>query len=213
MKWWPRSSRSRRALIGIFFVTIAVCFIHPVVLQPMGAWLNVGGPLATPMRFGYILGGGSDTRPVTAAGLYHAGLIQQIIIPDPPASNGGRCKALSESEIVRAVLKQEGVPANAILVLDGHPASTDEEMATLAQFLRSHDNPEVAIITHDYHTRRTRRSFERQWKPGGLHKSCGLNVVSAPTDGYSAKNWWCTEDGILNYGLEFAKTLRDFLKS
>lgn len=164
------------------------------------------------MRYGYILGGGADARPVTAAGLYRAGLIQEILIPNPPSESLNRCKPLSEVDIVRTVLEQEGVPDSAITVLGGHPTSTEEEMVTLAQFLRDHDAPEIAVVTHDYHTRRTASLLRAQLKLRGLQNRCRISLVSTPTDGYSAKNWWCTEDGLLHYGLEYAKTLRDFLR-
>lgn len=200
-----------RGLALMLVASAAIGFAGPYVLRGAGEWLNIGGPLATPMRYGYILGGGADVRPVTAAGLYRAGLLQEILIPDPPEESFNRCKPLSEGEIVRAVLGQEGVPESAITVLDGQPSSTEAEMALLAQFLQDHAAPDIAVVTHDYHTRRTARLLRAELKLRGLHHRCRISVVSTPTDGYSAKNWWCTEDGLLHYGLEYAKTLRDFL--
>ncbi len=210
--WFP--SRSFRRIIGVSVVIIAVVyFCGPCLLRSAGEWLNVGRPLATPVRFGYVLGGGADVRPVTAAGLFRAGLVQELLVPDPPFERSGRCNSLSESEIVQSVLLQEGVPASNITVLKGNPSSTEEEMVLLAHFLRTHDQSEVALVTNDYHSRRVARLFTNQLKLRGMEKKCEMHVVSVPTDDYSAKNWWCTEDGLLNYGLEFAKTLRDFLKS
>lgn len=208
-------SRFRRirlcGLIGaITFVLI--WYFSPVLLRSGGAWLDVGGPLSTPLRFGYILGGGADVRTVTAAALYHAGLIDQILIPNPPASIPSRSNPLSEAEIVQEVLRQEGVPANAIIVLEGRPISTEEEMAGLAQYLHEHDVAEIAVVTHGYHTRRSRSQLRRHLKARGVGKQCGIFMVSVPTDGYSRDNWWHTEDGLLNYGLEFAKNLRDIVR-
>lgn len=212
MKNWMSSRRFRRRLTAAVIVIVTVWFGGPFSLRVAGQWLDVGGPLATPMQYGYILGGGADVRPVTAAGLYRAGLIQEILIPNPPEESLNRCKPLSDVEIVRSVLEQEGVPESAIGVLDGQPSSTEEEMAMLAQFLQVHAATDIALVTHDYHTRRSVRLLRMELKLRGLENRCRISVVSTPTDGYSARNWWCTEDGLLHYGLEYAKTLRDFLR-
>lgn len=206
---------SRRIRLWGLISTLCILFIWlccPALLRAAGAWLDVGCPFSTPLRYGYILGGGADVRPVTAAALYRAGLIEQILVANPPASMPTRCNPLSEAEIVQEVLRQEGVPATAILVMERRSSSTEEEMADLAQFLHDHDAPAVAVVTHGYHTRRTRSQLYRHLKLWGRGKQCGIFMVSVPTDGYSRDNWWQTEDGLLNYSLEFAKNLRDIVR-
>src|SRR5262245_40270418 len=99
MKNWTSPRRFRCWSIVAVIVVVTVWFAGPFVLRVAGEWLDVGGPLATPMQYGYILGGGADVRPVTAAGLYRAGLIQKILIPSPPEESLNRCKPLSEVEI------------------------------------------------------------------------------------------------------------------
>ncbi|MDP1797024.1 MAG: YdcF family protein [Planctomycetaceae bacterium] len=202
---WFRAGLLLALATGLYFGA-------PWVLSRAGMWLNVGGPLATPMQFGYVLGGGADVRPVAAAALYRSGRVSQILLPNLTSDVPIRCKPLTENELVQAVLLQEGVPMTAVTLIDGAPQSTEEEMAALARFLREQPACSVALITHDYHSRRCERLFRRELELRGLQKTCGISVISVPTDGYSAKNWWCTEEGLLNYGLEFAKTLRDFLR-
>ena len=57
------------------------------------------------------------------------------------------------------------------------------------------------LVTSDFHTRRSRWTFERVFD-GTPHR---LSFVSAPTDGFHPGNWWQLQAGVMTYSSEFAK--------
>ncbi len=201
----------KRLALFVFVAVTAIYFVVEPVLYRAGRLLNVGRPLATPVTFCYVLGGGADLRPIVAAEIYHAGLATQILVPNPPAIEGNVCNANSEKDLIVSVLQQEGVPEEAIVVLEGNPDSTQLEAVAVAQFLHAHGKVKVAVVTHDFHTRRARRMMNREFRVAGIATHVELSMVSVPTDEFGPENWWKFESGLRQYLFEFAKTLRDLV--
>lgn len=201
----------KRLALFVFVAVMAIYFAAEPALYRAGRLLNVGRPLATPVTFCYVLGGGADLRPIVAAEIHLAGLASQILVPNPPVIEGNVCNAYSEKDLIISVLRQEGVPEKAIVVLDGNPDSTQLEAVALAQFLQPHEKVKVAVVTHDFHTRRARRLINREFRAAGIATHVELSMVSVPTDEFGPENWWKFESGLRQYLFEFAKTLRDLV--
>lgn len=104
-------------------------------------------------------------------------------------------------EINRRVLLLRGVPAAAITILPGAAATTYDEAAALAAFLRRKPNAEVLVVTSDYHTRRSRWVFARVLRDRGWQ----VSFVSAPSDGFSIDRWWQSQVGLLAIVTEYLK--------
>ncbi len=156
-----------------------------------------------------VLGGGSTTRPfVAAAQIVQAGLAKKILVPRFGHSQVVReGVADAEDEANRQVALRLGVSSDSIVQLDSVVDSTETEAKSLAEFLDSHPEALVAVVTNDFHTRRTRLLFSR---------ACGdrakqLRFVGAPTDDFDATNWWKFENGVVLYLNEFLKLARAFV--
>jgi uncharacterized SAM-binding protein YcdF (DUF218 family) len=139
-----------------------------------------------------------------AAALIKAGWAKQALLPtvrlSPEAEQG---VVLSEQETTTRVLKARGVPADAIRPLPGECASTADEAAALARFLDAEPAARVMIVTHTYHTRRARSIFRAALG----ERAERVHFLAAPTDGFSADDWWQSEEGFGCYANEYVKLL------
>jgi uncharacterized SAM-binding protein YcdF (DUF218 family) len=168
-----------------------------VVLTAAGSWLDVGERLRQPVDSVFILGGDSDTRPFAAAALIRSGWARQaLIVPTARERDGS-----SHQELLREILAHRGIAAEDIVELPGQVASTRDEARALRQFLERHPGHTVAVITSDYHTRRARAIFTAQ-----LADCAGrVHFVAAPTERFTAANWWQYEQGWKMYVGEYVK--------
>jgi uncharacterized SAM-binding protein YcdF (DUF218 family) len=107
-------------------------------------------------------------------------------------------------EIIRQVLIRSGVSRDAILLLPSTVDSTDQEAQCLADFLAKHPAHRVAVITSDFHTRRTRMLFERACR----QHAANIRYLGAPTDSFDGTNWWMHETGFVYYANEYLKLAR-----
>ena len=196
----------RRFFVGLCAL-IVVYASHPTLLAWAGHWLNVGERLDVPVDCVYVLGGESSTRPFMAAAIYRAGYTRMVLIPEgqPSATDADR-RVLGEHEIQREVLLRRGVPVDAIQQLPGPVNSTRDEARALEKFMATNPTSSVAVVTSDFHTRRTRLIFRRLLRD---HRD-RLHFVATPTDGFGPDSWWYFKDGLIWYVGEYAKLSRDF---
>jgi uncharacterized SAM-binding protein YcdF (DUF218 family) len=198
--WYRRRRIQLRILLALLSATgIMACSGRGILLTAAGAWLDVGEPLREPVDGVFILGGDADTRPFAAAALIRSGWARQALIV-PTAPQPGE---LSHQELLREILLRRGVEADAVVELPGQVASTRDEARALRRFLEQHPDHSVAVLTSDYHTRRTRAIFTAQLA------DCAARVhfVSAPTERFTAANWWHYEQGWKMYVGEYIKLI------
>lgn len=199
----PKSRSRRRSLrLGLALVLAAGLYAtHGWTLPAWGQWLDASEP-PRPADYALVLSGGADTRPFVAAGLYKAGYVRGVLVSrlrsTPDDADG---IVPPEGELVRAVLVARGVPPERVTALPGAVNSTAEEAAALAQFLDDHPGATIAVVTNDFHTRRAGAIFRRALGP----RAAQVYLAAAPTDGFSAADWWTTETGFVTYLGETAK--------
>jgi uncharacterized SAM-binding protein YcdF (DUF218 family) len=171
------------------------------LLPPVARFLDVSEPPA-PADCVYVLGGGLDSRPFAAAAVYKAGLARRVVIPtvrpDADALDG---LGPAESDVTRRVLLARGVPAEAIVQLPGEVNSTADEARCLARYLEDHPGWTVAVVTTDFHTRRTRWIFRRTLGD----RVAGLRLVGVPHERFGPDDWWRHEYGVMTYLDEYGK--------
>jgi uncharacterized SAM-binding protein YcdF (DUF218 family) len=203
-----RHGNRRRQLLLLLGTVAIVYFLSPFVLCRAGRWLNVGERLSSPVDYAFVLGGEATTRPFLAAAIYRAGYARSVLLPEGLAPSEQDEFHLAEHQIQRAVLIHRGVPAEDIIQLPGVVDSTRDEAHVLATFLTTNPQSSVAVVTSDFHTRRTRLIFRRILP---AHRN-QIHFVACPTDGFGPDDWWHYRDGILWYVAEYAKLTREFLR-
>jgi len=105
--------------------------------------------------------------------------------------------------LVIGVLQTRGVSAEAIELLPTTVDSTRDEVEVLGTYLDTHATETVAVVTHDYHTRRTRMLLRTQLGD----RANRVYFVAAPSDEFTQENWWRTEFGFLAYTSEILKLI------
>lgn len=199
----PRRRWRRRLLcLSVLGALLGLAYLlHPLLLSAAGRWLDVSES-PPPVDDVLVLGGESNLRPFVAAALYNKGLAQRVLIttvkPSPAAADG---LLPAETEVIYQVLRQRGVPADAIERLPGEVNSTADEAAALGRYLADKPERTVLVVTTCYHTRRVRWIFRKQLGARADH----LHFFGGPTDGYDTSNWWRSENGTQQYVNEFVK--------
>ncbi len=173
-------------------------------LFPVAAsYLDVGGRPRT-SEFVMVLPGDLKTRPFVAAGMVRHGLARTVIVPTSEPSPLVQDSIIpSHDEAVRRILNIRGVSNDQIILLQVETGSTWNDAESLRDFLVDHQSAEVAIVSSDYHTRRTRWVFRRVLK----ERYDDVYFVSAPTDYIPPQHWWQSEIGLRTYLAEYSKLL------
>jgi len=179
-------SRIRRWLIpgGIFVVLAAAAALFFTV----GRWLVVEDPLAHADVI-VILSGRLPERAVEAARVFHAGYADQIWI-SPPIAPVEDLKAmkiayLGEDFYNEKVLIAQGVPADAIRIMDHPDANTEAEVRQTAEALHALDYHSVIMVTSKPHTRRVRTIWRKL-----VGSEPRMLVHYAQDDAYDGAHWW-----------------------
>ena len=194
----------RAKILVVAGVVVLTCwFARAPILSTAASWLDVGES-PEPVDFVYVLNGDLNSRPFIGAALLKADYAPKaLLVPmkEPPKRESDPTPPTHE--IARQVMLHRGVAPGSIEIIDGLAASTFDEASSLKKYLRATDKETstVAVVTSDFHTRRTRWIFRRVLGS----QSDKLRFVSAPTDGFDASNWWRVEEGFMTYGSEFLK--------
>ena len=180
-------SRKRRWLIlgGIFIVLVGAA---AALFFTLGRWLVVED------RLGHsdvivVLSGRLPERAVEAARIYKAGYAEQIWI-SPPVSPVNELKAmnisyLGEDFYNEKVLIAQGVPPDAIRILERPDINTEAEVRQIAEDLHNWDFHSVIIITSKAHTRRVRTIWRKL-----VGSEPNMIVRYASDDTYDGAHWW-----------------------
>ena len=176
--------------IPIVLVTIGV-----LVFFGIGQWLVVQDPLAHADAI-VILSGNLPDRALEAARLYSAGYAAQVWISQPvsPAEELKTMKIfyLGEDFYNEKILLAQGVPVDAIRILERPSVNTQMEVREIGEFLRQNDLSSAIIVTSKPHTRRVRAIWNRL-----VGSDARAIVRYANDDRYDGSHWWRhTQDGL-----------------
>ncbi len=180
-------SKLRRWLIRAG-ILIVLAVAGTVVFLNIGQWLIVQDPLVHADAI-VVLSGRLPERALEAARLYHAGYAEQVWISQPtsPAEELKTMKIfyLGEDFYNEKVLLAQGVPVDAIHILEDPSANTEAEALEISQTLLRNNSHSVIVVTSKPHTRRVRAIW---------HKLVGSDpraiVRFANGDPYDGAHWW-----------------------
>jgi len=131
-----------------------------------------------------------------AAELYRGGVSSLILLTDDGEQAGWSHGEQTNPKFVdleRRELAASGVPSDAVTVLPGIVAGTDDEAKVFASEAESRQIRSVVIVTSAYHARRAIRTFE---KLGGLETSrIGIMPAAPGVFTPQPKYWWITLRG------------------
>jgi len=180
---------------GVGLVLAAVVFFG------LGRWLVVEDPLAKAQAI-VVLSGAMPLRAIEAAKLYREGYAQEIWLthstePGKTLEEMG-IPFFGEDHYNKLLLIHEGVPAEAIHVLDPPIVNTADEIRAAAAALKPGKDATVILVTTRVHTRRVRLLWHRL-APGRARAM----VRGASADPFDPWHWWHTSNDALDVVREF----------
>lgn len=190
-------SRTWRVLIalGAGGLLLAV-----VLFFSVGRWLVVEDPLVK-SRAIVVLSGAMPVRAIEAANLYRQGYAPEIWLthstePGETLEEMG-IPFSGEDHYNRLVLIHDGVPAEAIHVLEPPIVNTADEIRAIAAALSPGNargnNPTVILVTTKAHTRRVRLLWRKLAAGQGR-----AAVRAAAGDPFDPRHWWRTTSDALD---------------
>jgi uncharacterized SAM-binding protein YcdF (DUF218 family) len=167
-----------------------------VVFFGVGRWLVVEDPLAKASAI-VVLSGAMPLRAVEAAKLYRQGYAPEIWLthsaqPGETLGDMGIPFA-GEDYYNKLILIHDGVPAEAIHVLEPPIVNTADEIKVASAALERGKGEALIFVTTKAHTRRTRLLWRR------LAPGRGRAIVRAASgDSFDPRHWWRTTSDALD---------------
>ncbi len=182
-KAWKRHFATAALVTAVVGLVTAV-----IIFLGVGRWLIVEDPLDKAHAI-VILSGRMPMRAKEAARLYTAGYAPQVWLTravEPAASlQKMHIAYIGEDFFNSRVLMHEGVPSNAIHVLEQPINNTADEITVIAAELERERGGAVIIVTTKAHTRRVRALWSEL--SGGRGRAI---VRAAQTDMFAPDHWW-----------------------
>jgi len=188
-----RRRQMRRVLLGLAGILLLGGM---VVLLGAGRWLVVEDPLGKAQAI-VVLSGRMPLRALEAAKLYREGYAAKVWVThssEPGATlEAMQIAYVGEDFYNLRVLVHEGVPADAIRVLEPPILNTADEIRAVSAALREEKGGTVIIVTSKVHTRRVRILWHR------LVAGHGQAIVRAASDDpFEPGRWWRTTGDALD---------------
>jgi uncharacterized SAM-binding protein YcdF (DUF218 family) len=185
-----RASRIFFAVAGCGLILAAVIFFG------IGRWLVVEDPLEKAKAI-VVLSGAMPLRAIEAGKLYREGYASEVWLTHSTEPAGTLQEMgisfAGEDYYNKLVLIHEGVPSEAIHVLEPPIVNTADEIRVAAAALTGGKGEAVIIVTTRAHTRRTRLLWRR------LAPGPGRAVVRAASgDSFDPRHWWRTTGDALD---------------
>lgn len=189
----PRDRRMCRVVLGLLGILLLGGVL---LLLGVGRWLVVEDPLEKAQAI-VVLSGRMPLRALEAAKLYREGYAPKVWVThssEPGATLAAMQIAyVGEDSYNLRVLVHEGVPANAVRVLEPSIINTADEIAAVSAALEEEKGRTVIIVSSKVHTRRVRILWHR------LVAGRGQAIVRAASDDpFEPRRWWRTTGDALD---------------
>lgn len=194
----PKHRRTRRLVFGLLGI---VLFSAVIFLLGIGRWLVTEDPLQKAQAI-VVLSGRMPMRAMEAAKLYREGFAPKVWLTHS-TEPGAMLKTMGVSYVGEdvynvQVLMHEGVPTEAIRLLEPPILNTADELSAVSGALEAGKGTTVILVTTKVHTRRVRILWNR------LAAGRGQAVIRAVSDDpFDPRRWWRTTSDALDVVREF----------
>jgi uncharacterized SAM-binding protein YcdF (DUF218 family) len=187
-----RFKTARRIMARLLLICCATAILLGAAACPYaGRYLIIDDPLQ-PADAIVLLAGAHAERWLEAVDLYREGIAPHILMSPgivEPAEVRVREMGIrfpSQAELARDAMTQMGVPASAITVLPGSVDNTADEAARARPVVSERGWTSLVVVTSKYHTRRTRFSFQREFRGTPVR----VQVRGSRYDNRTPARWW-----------------------
>jgi uncharacterized SAM-binding protein YcdF (DUF218 family) len=183
------NERARRLQVWVYLAGTTV-FVLLLIFLNVGRWLVVEDPLRKATAIA-VMSGRMPERALEAARIYQQGYATRVWLTHSSEPGATLAKLsihyIGDDDYDKQLLKLEGVPENAIQVLDPPIANTADEMKAIGSELAKEKEGTVILVTSKVHTRRVRALWKR------LAAGDGSAIVRGVSDDtFDAAHWWRT---------------------
>jgi uncharacterized SAM-binding protein YcdF (DUF218 family) len=198
------ASLSRRRFLTMRIAAAVTCgalLLAITMFLCLGRWLVIEDQLMK-ARAIVVLSGAMPLRAMEAAKLYREGYAPEIWLTHS-SEPGDTLKEMGipfagEDYYNTRILIHEGVPPEAIHVLETSIVNTADEISVIGSALAREKGRTVIIVTTKAHTRRVRVLWRR------LAAGNGVAIVRASSsDSFDPPHWWRTTSDALDVVREF----------
>ena len=192
---------------GIGVAALGVWFAQAPLLGWVGEQLLHEDPIEAADVI-VVLSGGTPAREIEAADLYRAGYAPRVVLTaGPPRASvkllrGRGVQVPNFLDERLRYLRELGVPAAAISVMDQTVSSTMQESVLVSAWVRRHDLGRVILVTSGYHTARARWVFRR-----ALDEQVTLSVRPDSAEPFDPDRWWQDRNMLRNGLFEWQKLI------
>jgi uncharacterized SAM-binding protein YcdF (DUF218 family) len=196
--------RGKKLLVGsikwstilLFILLLFLYLTRNSWLDEMGVKLVVSDDAVTSDAIILLGGEGSSLeRSKKAAELFKSGYAKKVLLTD--GSFGYDHKM--EIEKLTSRVEALGVPRTSIL-LEDQSQNTFENAKFSKQILTKEGIKNALVVTSDWHTLRTKLTFEKVYRNSGVQ----LRFIAAPSDNH-LKHWWTDHSTKENVPMEWLK--------
>jgi uncharacterized SAM-binding protein YcdF (DUF218 family) len=180
----PGQRRVGSLTLLLSFLLIATVLIF----RNLGGWLVIEDPLEKADAIA-VLSGRVPGRALEAARVYNEGYAGRVWLTHSTEPGAALAKLsvpyLGEDSYDKQVLLHQGVPENAIAVLDPPIVNTADEVKTIGQALEKENLRSVILVTSKVHTRRVKALWKR------ISGQRGVAIVRGDSeDPFDPEHWW-----------------------
>jgi uncharacterized SAM-binding protein YcdF (DUF218 family) len=182
------SAHRRYLLLATLLGALVMGVLAAVAMDLVGLALVVDdGP--APSDAIVVLFGGTPTREIEAASLYHRGLAPRIVLARGRDLLLPAARQLSGlpvgQEVAAGVLARLRVPSSAIVRVSDEADNTADELALDFELARSRGWHRLLLVTSPPHTRRVRTIWNARFE-----RTVPARVYPTPWERYPAAGWW-----------------------
>ncbi len=171
---------------------------HPLYLRALGHLMVVSDPLEKSDAI-VVLDGDypQDERLLHAVQLWSEGYASKVILSAKLVD----WQTYEDYPSWRHAVKLRIFPEDTLLVAAHNADSTKEEARDLLIFIKQHGFKKVIIVTSNYHTWRTKRVYEKEWRDGDVR----VYISPAYSSNFHPDEWWKHRADSRTFFYEFSK--------
>ena len=173
---------------------------HPLYLSVLGHLMVVSDPLEKSDAI-IVLDGDypQDERLLHAVQLWKSGYAPKVIL----SAKLAEWQTYEDYPSWRHAVKLRIFPKDTLLVATHAADSTKEEAQYLRIYSRQHGFKSVIIVTSNYHTWRTKRVYEKEWRDRDIR----VYISPAYSSQFHPDEWWQHRADSRTFFYEFSKII------
>jgi len=140
-----------------------------------------------------------DERLLHAVQLWKGGYASKVIL----SAKLAEWQTYEDYPSWRHAVKLRIFPEDTLFVAAHNADSTKEEAQHLLTFIRQHGFKRVIIVTSNYHTWRTKRVYEKEWRDSDI----SVYISPAYSSQFHPDEWWKHRADSRTFFYEFSKII------